>query len=221
MSGLVTLTDPRSPAAEAYRSLRANLGFARPGEPLRTLAVASPSVTEDGSVALANLAVVTAQAGKRVLVVDADLRRPSQHEWLEVPSGQGLTDVLVGGTALEAALNGTAVVGLQLLPAGSPPPNPAELLASQRMAALVHEVAERFDLVLFDVPPLLPVADGATLAPLLDGVLLVLTARRSRRDQAVRARGVLDNVGARLVGLVLLEADPSDLAYPAYGPQGA
>lgn len=219
MTELITLADPRSAAAEAYRALRTNLGFARPGEPLRTLMVASPSTTEAGSEALANLAVVTAQSGKRVLVVDADLRRPEQHALLSVGNDRGLTSLLVDEAALDHAVQETAIEGLRVLACGPIPPNPAELLSSARMGALVERLAEAADLVLFDVPPLLPVSDGAALAPLMDGVLLVLTARRSRRDHAARARGVLDNVGARLVGVALLEADPAG-GYGAYGADG-
>jgi capsular exopolysaccharide synthesis family protein len=221
MTELITLADPRSAAAEAYRSLRTNLGFARPGEPLQSVLVASPSTTEDASGAVANLAVVVAEGGRRVLLVDADLRRPAQHVIWGLDNARGLTTLLVGDEAPETVVQPTSVDGLHVLTSGTLPPNPAELLASPRMAKLVTDLVTRADLVLFDTPPLLPVTDGATLAPLLDGVLLVLAARRSRRDHAVRARAVLDNVGARLLGVVLLDAAPSASAYPAYGAEGA
>jgi capsular exopolysaccharide synthesis family protein len=221
MSSLVTLTEPRSATAEAYRALRTNLAFARPGEPLRSLLIAAPSVHEDASSTLANLAVVTAQAGRRVLVVDADLRRPSQHALFGVDDARGVTTTLVGEVAVEDCLQATAVEGLRVLASGPLPPNPAELLGGRGMTALLERVASLADLVLFDAPPLLPVTDGAVLAPRLDGVLLVLAAGRSRRDHAARARAVLDNVGARLIGVVLTDASPATAGYPTYGSGGA
>lgn len=222
MSQLVTLAEPRSAAAEAYRSLRTNLAFARPGEPLNTLLVAAPTSMEPRSTTVANLAVVTAQSGRRVTVVDCDLRRPAQHGLFELENDRGVTTVLVAGEAdAAAALQPTSVAGLRVLTSGPIPPNPAELLGSPGMASLVRALAEDADLVLFDAPPLLPVTDAAVLAPGLDGVVLVLESGRSRRDEATRARTVLDNVGARLLGVVLAGLDASAHAYPSYSAKGA
>jgi capsular exopolysaccharide synthesis family protein len=221
MSDLITLTDPRSPIAEAYRSLRTNLAFARPDEALRTLVVTSPTADEDRSTTLANLAVVTAQDGRRVVVVDCDLRRPSQHMLFGLPNTSGVTSALVDDAALaNVPLQPTSVEGLEVLTSGPLPPNPAELLGARRMRALVERLSGHADLVLFDAPPLVPVTDGAVLAPLVDGVLLVLVAGRSRRDQAARAREILDKVGARLVGVVLTDVAADATAYGYYGAEG-
>jgi capsular exopolysaccharide synthesis family protein len=218
MSDLVTLTDPRSAVAEAYRSLRTNHAFARPDEALRILLVTSPTAEEDRSTALANLAVVSAQGGMRVVVVDCDLRRPSQHELFALPNDVGLTTALVDDAGLaNIPLKPTEVDGLDVLTSGPLPPNPAELLGSRRMRTLSEQLRQRADLVLLDAPPLVPVTDGAVLAPLADGVLLVLVAGRSRRDQATRAKEILSKVGVTLVGVVLTEVAPDATASSRYG----
>lgn len=220
MNDLVTLTDPRSPIAEAYRSLRTNLAFARPDAPLRTLLVTSPTADEDRSTALANLAVVSAQAGARVVVVDCDLRRPSQDARFGLPNETGVTTALVDDEALgHLPLQATAVSGLQVLTSGPLPPNPAELLGARRMRSLVDKLVAEADLVLFDAPPVVPVTDSAVLAPLVDGVLLVLESGRSRRDQAARAKEILDNVGAHVVGVVLTGVAPDATSYGYYGAE--
>lgn len=222
MTELITLTDPRSPVAEAYRSLRTNLAFARPDEALSTLLITSPAPDEDKSATLANLAVVIAQSGRSIVVVDCDLRRPAQHTLFGLSAEEGVTTALLSDEALAApALQATSVEGLQVLASGPIPPNPAELLGSRRMGALVDGLTDRADLVLFDAPPLVPVTDGAVLAQLLDGVLLVLAAGRSRREHAERAREILDNVGASLVGVVLTGTEPDSVAYGYYGADGA
>lgn len=218
MTDLPTLTDPRSAVAEAYRSLRANLAFARPGDTLGRLLVCSPAADADKSAVAANLAVVSAQAERRVILLDADLRRPSQHLRFGLDNEQGLSKALVvaGGSA-ELPLQATAVPGLRVMTSGPQPPNPAELLATRRMQALLEELATQTDLLIIDAPPLVAVSDAALLAPWVDGVLLVLAAGRSRRDHAAEAKETLARVGATLLGVVLTEVEPDQNAYGAYG----
>lgn len=200
---LVTLSDPRSPVAEAYRSLRTNLEFSSLDEPLRTMVVTSPAPEAGKSTTLANLAVTMAQAGKQVILVDCDLRRPSLHEIFDVPNSTGLTSVILDDTTSMPPLCETGVAGLKLLTSGPLPPNPAELLGSRRMAELIKTLREQADIVLFDAPPVIAVTDAAILASQVDGVLLVLNAGVTRREHAQRARAALDRVNARLVGTVL------------------
>jgi len=222
MSDLATLTDPQSQVAEAYRSLRTNLAFARPGQPLRSLLVAAPAVAEadDAALTLANLAVVAAQAGQRVVVVDADLRRPRQHALFGLPNDDGLSTALVAGPAQAGSpVQNTSVERLGVITSGPLPPNPAELLGSPGMAALLDRLAADHDLVLVGAPPVGAVTDAAVLAPRLDGVLLVLAAGRSRRDQAQRARAVLDQVGAAVVGIALTDVAPDAAGYTHYGAE--
>jgi succinoglycan biosynthesis transport protein ExoP len=194
---------PRSPVSEAYRRLRTNVRFTSLDAPLRTLLVTSPGVTEGKSITVANLATAMAQAGLKVAVVDADLRRPRQHKMFNLASSQGLTQSLLDGR-----LNGNVcpvqdTEGLAVLPSGELPPNPAELLGSQRMHALLEELTAHADVVLVDSPPLLPVTDAAVLAQNVDGVLLVIDAGRTRRSAAQQAVESLRQVGAHLLGAVL------------------
>jgi capsular exopolysaccharide synthesis family protein len=216
MPDIITLTDPRSPVSEAYRSLRANLAFARPDEPLRTLLVTSPAPDADKAEVAANLAVVSAQADQRVILVDADLRCPAQHERFGLDNARGLTSALVADLPDGPPLQPTAVPGLFVLTSGPLPPNPAELLSSRRMRALLVDLASRADLIIIDAPPLVAVSDAAVLAQQLDGVLLVLAAGRSRRDHAAQAKETLAKVGATLLGVVLTEVEPDSAVYGAY-----
>ncbi len=201
---LITITDPRSPVAEAYRSLRTNLEFASLDHPLRTLLLTSPGPDEGKSTTLANLAVTTAQAGRRVIIADCDLRRPRQHEIFGLSNSVGLTTMIRDEEALaQPPLQETEVAGLWLLSSGPSPPNPAELLASQRMTQIIQRLVEMADLVLFDAPPIVAVTDAAVLASKVDGVLLIINAGSTKRQYAQRAKELLDRVNARLVGAVL------------------
>ena len=202
---LITVRDPQAPASEAYRTLRTNLQFTALRGQLRTLVVTTPGAGEGKSSAAANLAVTMAQAGRRVILVDADLRRPAQHELFGVTREPGLSDTLLDPSA-PPALRESGVEGLRLLPAGSAPPNPAELLASETMEALVTWLANEADIVIFDAPPVVPVTDAAILGARTDGVLLVIQAGKTKRDQAARARTLLEQVGARLIGTALTNA---------------
>ncbi len=205
---LVTLTDPRSPVSEAYRRLRTNLEFASLTGKIETLVVTSPGPDEGKSTTLANLAVVTAQAGKRVILVDADLRRPAQHLIFGVSNEQGLTNLMIDPALVQAPpLVATGVEGLWLLLSGPLPPNPAELLASPQMERIIEALKERADLVLFDAPPVIAVTDAAILAAKTDGVLLVLRAGKTKREHATRARELLEQVKARIIGSALTNVE--------------
>ena len=201
---LVTISNPRSPISEAYRTLRTNLEFSSLDKPLKTMVVTSAGPEEGKSTTLANLAVTLAQAEKEVILVDCDLRRPSQHEIFGVGNGAGLTSMVVDEEAFKnPPLQETPVPNLKLLPSGPLPPNPSELLGSRRMEEIIATLRERADLVLFDAPPIIAVTDAAVLASKVDGVLLVISAGTTKRDHAQRAKALLEKVNARLVGAVL------------------
>ena len=205
---LFALSQTRSPVAEAYRTLRTNLQFSSLDRPLRCLVVTSALATEGKTTTAANLAVVMAQAGKRVVLVDADLRRPAVHRLFGLPNQGGLTDALVGEpAALNTFLRATAVENLRVLTSGPIPPNPQELLASQRMGDLLQRLAGEADAVLIDTPPSLMVADANVLAACTDGVLLVVNADRTRRVAVQQATEGLRQVGANVVGGVLNMVD--------------
>ncbi|RRR76670.1 MAG: polysaccharide biosynthesis tyrosine autokinase [Candidatus Viridilinea halotolerans] len=200
---LVTLRDPGSAAAEAYRTLRTNILFSSLDRPLRTLLVTSTAPNEGKSTTLANLAVTMAQAEQRVLLVDCDLRRPSLHTLFGLSNEQGLTNAILAQGDELPPLQATAVPGLSVLTSGPLPPRPADLLGSRRMAALIERLSANVDMLLFDTPPVVAVTDAAALAPRVDGVLLVLHAGHTRRDRAREARQLLEKVKANIVGVVL------------------
>jgi capsular exopolysaccharide synthesis family protein len=204
---LITVADPRSPAAEAYRTLRANLTFAGLDKPIETLVVTSAAPGEGKSLTLANLAVTIAQGERRTLLVDADLRRPGLHEIFGLPNERGLTTMFVEPEALaDPPLQASGVDNLWLLPSGPLPPNPADLLGSQRMDKVIAALRARADIILFDAPPLISVADGVVLGSKVDGVLLVIRSGHTRRDHAQQARELLERAHVRVVGAVLTHA---------------
>ncbi len=213
---LVTLSNPRSPVSEAYRTLRTNLEFFSLDEPIRTLVVTSPGAEEGKSTVLANLAVALAQGGKRVILVDCDLRRPTQHTLFGLDNATGLTTMMLDEAAqADPPLRETPVDGLRVLTAGPPPPNPAELLGSRRMKETLAALLKKADVLLFDAPPVLAVTDALVLAVRTDGVLLVVKAGGTTREHVQQAKERLERVNARIVGAVLNNA-PTDAMLQGY-----
>jgi capsular exopolysaccharide synthesis family protein len=208
---LVTLTHPRSAAAEAYRSLRANLTLSTPDHPLHTLVVTSAAPGEDKSTALANLAIAIAQGGQRVILADADLRHPSLHELFGLPNEHGLATLLEGQAALSAPplAEIPEVENLQLLTSGPPPLDPAAELGSKRMDEVVAALQKRADVVLFDAPPILSATDATVLSTKLDGVLLVVKASHTSRDHLRQAKEKLEKAHVHIIGVTLTNT-PAD-----------
>ncbi|GGK29921.1 chromosome partitioning protein [Pilimelia terevasa] len=208
-----------TPRAEALRQLRTNLQFVDVDRPVRTVVVTSAIAGEGKSSTACNLATLFAEAGKRVLLVDADLRRPRVAEYLGIEGAAGLTTLLAGQARLDdvAQEYGT---GMWVLPSGFQPPNPSELLGSAHMADLLEDFRERYDLVIVDCPPLLPVTDGAVVAARADGALLVTRARQTTQAQVHAAAGALRSVDARLLGCVfnmVMRSDGDPYQYYGYG----
>lgn len=215
---LPVVENPRSPAAETYRLLRTNIQFAALERPLRTLLVTSSHPSEGKTTTLANLACAFAQAGRRVVAVDSDLRRPSLHALFDREAQRGLTSALIDDPdrVLDSLVE-TDIPGLSILPAGPVPPNPSELLQSRRMDAVLERLTTVADIVLLDSPPLLPVADGAILASKADGVVLVVEAARTRPPALGQARTLLEQAGASILGVVLNKVrDPQSVYYAYY-----
>lgn len=201
---LVTLVAPRSSAAEAFRTLRTNLEFASVDRSLRTLLVTSALPGEGKTTTSANVAMAFAQTGRRVILLDADMRRPGVHRMFELPNSHGLTTLLrADGVDVAAIAHTTEEPNLRVVTTGPLPPNPAELLGSQRMHDVLARLAGEADLVVVDSPPLHAVTDAAVLAAELDGTLLVIHAGRTRRGAIRQAREALERVGANLLGVTL------------------
>jgi capsular exopolysaccharide synthesis family protein len=202
---LVAVSSPRSAAAEAYRTLRTNLQFSSLDRQVCSVLVTSAATGDGKTTVVANLGAALAETGKRVLLVDCDLRRPGLHEVFRLSAVPGLSNALAEDLP-EPAVNTTAVPGLSVLTAGDPPPNPPEFVASARMGRLLGSLQETYDMLIIDSPPVGMVADAAVLAQNVDGVVLVLSAGRTKRELAIRAKQQLDQVGARLLGAVLTNA---------------
>ena len=224
---LATLLYPRSGAAEAYRTLRSSIEFAAVDAPIRTVLVTSAAPGEGKTVTAANLAVVFAQAGRKVVLVDADLRKPRVHTMFNLSNARGLTTMLRGEAVRpDVVSQATEEDNLRVLTTGPLPPNPAELLGSHRMQAVVGLLKESADLVVFDSPPLQAVTDSALLSSFLDGTLLVVDAGRSRRRAVRSASEILTQAGANVLGVVLnrmpakAQADYGGYYGENYGPAG-
>jgi non-specific protein-tyrosine kinase len=201
---LVTVRHPKSPISEAYRVMRTNLQFSTLDQSLKSLVITSPSPMEGKSTTMANLGVVMAQAGKSVILVDSDLRRPMLHKIFGLPNKEGLTDALLQDESmLDGHFQETGIENLRVLTSGPLPPNPSELLGSQRMQHLVKQLEKEADIVLFDTPPALPVTDAAVLATQADGVLMVADAGKTRRSAARQAVEGLRKVGVNLLGFAV------------------
>lgn len=218
MVDLITLTEPRSAAAEAMRTLRTNLMFTSVEKPIHTLLVTSTAKAEDKSTILANLAVTFAQSGNKTILVDADMRQPAQHTIWGVDNGHGLATMMLEDSQLSSPplVPAPDVDNLHILPSGGTPPVPADLVSSHRMNEIIGILKARADYVLFDAPPVLAATDAAVLGNKLDGVLLVIRAGATRRDDAARARHTLERVNVRVVGAVLSNA-PRERGAARYG----
>ncbi len=215
MSNLITLTDPTSAAAEAFRSLRTNLQFSDLDNPLKTLLITAPTADADSankSETIANMAVTFAQGEYNTLLIDADLRRPAQHALFGLDNNKGLTTALLDG---EDAVRSGGIENLSVLTAGPTPSNPADVLGSKKMGALLADLKTQYDMILVDAPPLLAVTDSSVLASKLDGVALVITAGKTRRDHAEDAKKLLQKINIPLVGVVLNNA-PKDTSVGNY-----
>lgn len=213
---LITLREPLSAAAEAYRTLRMNLQYATLDKALRSLLITSPGPDEGKSTTLANLGVTMAQIERRVILVDCDLRRPRLHQIWGLDNAVGFTTMMLEERYLEEPpLQETGVENLRLLASGQLPPRPADLLGAQRMDQVIERLLQEADILLFDAPPVIGVTDAVVLATKVDAVLLVVSAGETKRDDAQNALARLNAVNARVVGSVLNNV-PLDAALSGY-----
>ena len=213
---LITLTEPKSAASEAFRTLRTNIQFAGLDQPCRTILVTSAGPEEGKTTSAANFGVVAAQAGSRVCVVDSDLRRPTLHRLFKLSNARGLTTALVEGLSFAELAQPTTVPNLSILPSGPLPPNPAELVGSHRMRESLQAATKTFDLVLCDSPPLMAVGDAAALAAQCDGVIFVIRVGKTAHDVLSRVVDQIETVKGRILGVVLNRADPRRDGYYYY-----
>jgi non-specific protein-tyrosine kinase len=224
---LITVEKPRSPISEAYRLLRTGIQFSTVDQPqCKIILVTSPNPSEGKSVTAANLAVVMAQAGNRVLMIDSDLRRPVMHRMFQVPNRDGLTTFLregdIGDTTydgsmdVDGAMQAASIDGLQVMTSGPIPPNPSELLGSQKMKQFLAEMAHRYDYIVLDSPPALVVTDAAILSTQSDGTLIVVDADHTNKSNLTQCTDRLREVNANLLGVVVNRLSPKADGYYYY-----
>ncbi len=213
---IITHLKPKSPIAEQYRTIRTNIQFSSLDNELRTLVITSSGPGEGKSTTAANLAVVLAQQGKKILLIDADLRKPTAHYTFGKKNTMGLTNVLTKQNSLTSVTQETDVDNLSLLTSGPIPPNPAELLASASMDELIQEALLEYDTVVFDTPPVLAVTDAQVLANKADGAILVVSSGKTEKEGALKAKELLVSAKAKLLGVVLNRKEQKQSEYYYY-----
>lgn len=215
---LITLTNPSSPIAEQYRTIRTNIQFASAaGQQIKTIVVTSSGPGEGKSTTAANIAVVFAKSGQRVLLVDADLRKPVVYKTFQLNNASGLSTALSSSGSVADEIQRTPVENLSILPSGPKPPNPSELLSSPRMDQILAEARQLFDVVIFDMPPVVAVTDAQIMSSKTDGTLLVVRENTSRKESLNKAKKLLEMVQARVLGVVYNGAEHSKYAGYYYG----
>jgi len=198
---------PKSPISEAYRVLRTNIQFSSVDKPLKVIAITSSGPNEGKSTTISNLAITFAQSGSKVLIVDADLRKPTIHKLYDFRNQLGLVNILAKKEALGICIHDTLVDNLYVLTSGPIPPNPSELLQSESMKKFLDEVTEIFDIVLIDTPPVGSVTDAAILSSMVDGIILVAASGQVKIDEIKRSKELLEKVNANIIGVVLNKLD--------------
>ncbi|WP_412095993.1 CpsD/CapB family tyrosine-protein kinase [Bacillus sp. PS06] len=214
---LISMKNPKSPISEQYRTIRTNIEFSAVDGEMNKILVTSSGPGEGKSTTTNNLAIVFAQQGKKVLLIDADLRKPTTHYSFRLENHTGLSNVLTNKSTLGQAVRETEQENLYVLTSGPIPPNPAELLGSKMMTHLLEEIGQLFDMVIIDTPPVLAVTDALVLGNKCDGVVLVTSSGKTINEAAVKSKELLDNAQAKIVGVVLNNKKIENTQYYYYG----
>lgn len=216
---LVVRSNPQSITTEQYRTIRTNINFSMPGPDTQTILFTSASKEEGKSTTSCNMAIVFAEAGKRVLLVDADMRRPTLHHTFQMPNKIGLSNLLLNKGRLQDSVKRSGVPGLDLLLCGQIPPNPAELLSTPKLDELLDEMKSKYDIIIIDSPPLLSVTDSKILANKCDATVLVVNTGKSEKESVVKARDALVTSKAFIMGVVMnnYQVTKDNYYYQNYG----
>jgi capsular exopolysaccharide synthesis family protein len=213
LKNLASLKNPKSRTSEAFRTLRTNIQFSSLDKEVKCIVVTSSGSGEGKSTVMSNLAITIAESGKKVVLIDCDLRKPSIHKKLGVTNSIGVTNMLVQGVQKEEAIFKTAVNNLFVLTSGPIPPNPAELLGSKKMQSIIEELKTEFDFVLIDAPPVLAVTDAQILSTIADGVIFVASYGEAQKNALVDAKHLIDKVGGKIIGIVFNKVPETVSAY--------
>lgn len=209
----ISIVHPNSPVTESFRTIRTNIQFSSVVNEVQVIVFTSTLPSEGKTSTTSNVAVVSAQAGKRVLLIDADMRKPQIHHRFQISNLDGLSSVLIRERNSGQCIVETNVLNLYILPSGPIPPNPSEMLSSRMFARFIEECRKDFDLILIDSPPVLSVTDALLLSQVADGVVFVIDAHQTNRVQAKRAVAALEQVNAKILGAVLNRVDKRDSGY--------
>ena len=207
--------DGKSPISETYRTLRTNIQFTALDTEEKVLLVTSAGMGEGKSTTIANLAVSIAESGKKVLLIDCDMRRPTIHKIFRLSNQKGISDYLIGQVALGEVIHSVEEF-LHILTSGTIPPNPSELLGSKSMERFLNEMRKEYDYILLDAPPVMAVTDAQVLSTLSNGVILVVASGKAQRELAKRSKELLETVGAKIVGAVLTCIDINKKSHYGY-----
>lgn len=200
---IVVYNSPKSPYAEAYRTIRSNIQFSSTDREIKCLMITSSGPEEGKSLTCVNLAVAFASAGCKVLLIDADLRKPNLHKIIKIDKKDGLTNILSKHNDYKGFVSKTEVTGLDVLFCGPVPPNPSEMLSSKSMKSLIEQVRNDYDMVIVDTPPVGLVTDAQILSTLVDGVILVVASEKAKVESVRKAKELLQNVNSNILGVIL------------------
>ena len=215
---IISYTNPKSPIAEAYRSIRTNIEFSNIDKHIKIITITSTQPNEGKSTVISNLAAAFASLeNKRVLIIDGDLRNPSVHKMFGVSNLNGITDILLGEKDVDKCLEKTKIKGLDILKVGKVPPNPSEMLQSNKMRNFIEVIKEYYDYVFIDAPPVGVVSDASIISQYSDGVILLVGSNETDIDAAKVSKERLENVGANILGVVLNKFESEGSAYGYYG----
>lgn len=218
---LIVKENPKSIISEQYRTVRTNINFSMPDKDFKTILFTSGGPGEGKSTTASNIAAVFSQEGKKVLLVDADMRKPTVHHTFNLTNKFGLSSILTRQCTLDKAVQSTNIEGLYVLPSGAIPPNPAELLGSNQMTQLFEEASAKFDLILFDAPPILSVTDSQILSNKCDATIFVINAGQAQKEATEKAKEILELSKANIIGVILNNVNLDKDQYYYYQYYGA
>lgn len=213
---LITLSDNKSIAAEAYRTLRTNIKFSSYDEEMKVITITSSRPQEGKSTVACNIAITFAENENKVLLVDADLRRPTIHKIFKLPNSLGIVNAIMDHARLNEIIHSDVVPGLDIITSGVIPPNPSELLGSKKSQRLIEKLRDEYDVIIFDSPPLLAVTDAQVLSSISDGTILVTQYGVTRKDELIQAKELLEKVKGNILGVVLGQVPADDTKYYQY-----
>lgn len=200
---LITLIDTKSIVSEQFRTIRTNISFSLPDKPLKVILVTSSVPGEGKSTNAANIGVVFAQEGKKVLLIDADMRKPTIHYTFEMFNTIGLSSLLTKDISFQNVIHETFIVGLDVITSGPVPPNPSELLSSKKMDTFMEDIINLYDIIIFDAPPILSVTDAQILSNKCDGTLLIVNTGQVEKKDVIKAKSILDSSKGKILGVIL------------------